>query len=168
MLRQGIATNISSQRNVVDTFHRASKLKWSFLVLVVRLDHLVHEGGAVGWELLTRGGAVGGGQVEEGVHLVAWGVWFSQCTAAIIQILIATMLSPSSWDSCSSTSSGRGGRRRRRTLPGWTLTRWTLSWKITHNEDVETYQVSSSVQSRKATSTTVSRPGIWLADSRKN
>ena len=63
--------NISSQRHVVDTFHRASKLKWSFLVLVVRLDHLVHEGGAVGRELLTRGGAVGGGQVEEGVHLVA-------------------------------------------------------------------------------------------------
>ena len=30
-------------------------------------------------------------------------------------------------------------------------------------EDVETYQVSSSVQSRKATSSTVSRPGIWLA-----
>ena len=60
-----------SQRHVVGTFHRASKLKWSFLVLVVRLDHLVHEGGAVGGELLTRGGAVGGGQVEEGVHLVA-------------------------------------------------------------------------------------------------
>ena len=52
-------------------FHSASKLKRSFLVLVVRLDHLVHEGGAVGGELLTRGGAVGGGQVEEGVHLVA-------------------------------------------------------------------------------------------------
>ena len=71
MLRQGIVANISSQRHVVDTFHRASKLKWSFLVLVVRLDHLVHEGGAVGGELLTRGGAVEGGQVEEGVHLVA-------------------------------------------------------------------------------------------------
>ena len=35
------------------------------------------------------------------------------------------------------------------------------------SEDVETYQVSSSVQSRKATSSTVNRPGIWLADSRK-
>ena len=33
---------------LLGTFHRASKLKWSFLVLVVRLDHLVHEGGAVG------------------------------------------------------------------------------------------------------------------------
>ena len=51
-------------------FHSASKLKWSFLVLVVRLDHLVNKGGAVGGELLTSGGAVGGGQVEEGVHLV--------------------------------------------------------------------------------------------------
>ena len=70
MLRQGIVANISSQRHVVDTFHRASKLKWSFLVLVVRLDHLVHEGGAVGGELLTRGGAVEGGQVEERVHLI--------------------------------------------------------------------------------------------------
>ena len=96
-------------------FHSASKLKWSFLVLVVRLDHLVHEGGAVGGKLLTGGGAVGGGQVEEGVHLVGLGLIF---TAAIIQILIATLLLPSWWDSCSSTSSGRGGRRRRRTLPG--------------------------------------------------
>ena len=72
----------------------------------------------------------------------------------------ATWLLPPLWDSCSSTRSGRGGRRRGRTLPGWTLTRWTLSWKI---KDVETYHVSSSVQSRKATSSTVSRPGIWLA-----
>ena len=66
-----------SQRHVVDTFHSASKLKWFFLVIVVRLDHLVHEGGAVGGELLTRGGAVGGGQVEEGVHLVGLGLIFT-------------------------------------------------------------------------------------------
>ena len=41
-----------------------------FLVLVVRLHHLLHEGGGGGGELLTGGGAVGGGQVEERVHLV--------------------------------------------------------------------------------------------------
>ena len=41
-----------------------------FLVLVVRLDHFLHEGGGRGGELLTGSGAVGGGQVEEGVHLV--------------------------------------------------------------------------------------------------
>ena len=41
-----------------------------FLVLVVRLDHFLHEGGGGGGELLAGGGAVGGGQVEEGVHLV--------------------------------------------------------------------------------------------------
>ena len=42
----------------------------AFLVLVVRLDHFLHEGGGGGGELLAAGGAVGGGQVEEGVHLV--------------------------------------------------------------------------------------------------
>ena len=52
-------------------------MKWFFLVIVVRLDHLVHEGGADGGELLTRGGAVGGGQVEEGVHLVGLGLIFT-------------------------------------------------------------------------------------------
>ena len=41
-----------------------------FLLLVVRLDHFLHEGGGGGGELLAGGGAVGGGQVEEGVHLV--------------------------------------------------------------------------------------------------
>ena len=41
-----------------------------FLVIVVRLDHFLHEGGGGGGELLAGGGAVGGGQVEEGVHLV--------------------------------------------------------------------------------------------------
>ena len=41
-----------------------------FLLLVVRPDHLLHEGGGGGGELLAGGGAVGGGQVEEGVHLV--------------------------------------------------------------------------------------------------
>ena len=41
-----------------------------FLVLVVRLDHSLHEGGGGGGELLAAGGAVGGGQVEERVHLV--------------------------------------------------------------------------------------------------
>ena len=42
-----------------------------FLLLVVRLDHFLHEGEGGGGELLAGGGAVGGGQVEEGVHLVA-------------------------------------------------------------------------------------------------
>lgn len=134
-----------------------------FLVLVVRLHHLLHEGGGGGGELLTGGGAVGGGQVEERVHLVGrrWGYPLSRDASQMMQNKLgATWLLPPLWDSCSSTRSGRGGRRRGRTLPGWTLTRWTLSWKI---KDVETYHVSSSVQSREATSSTVSRPGIWLA-----
>ena len=41
-----------------------------FLLLVVRLDHFLHEGEGGGGELLAGGGAVGGGQVEERVHLV--------------------------------------------------------------------------------------------------
>ena len=129
---------------------------------LIRVDQHIQKGGAGGRSLLVGGGAVGGGQVEEGVHLVGrrWDTLSRDASQMMQNKSGATWLLPPLWDSCSSTRSGRGGRRRGRTLPGWTLTRWTLSWKI---KDVETYHVSSSVQSREATSSTVSRPGIWLA-----
>ena len=144
-------------------FHSASKLKWSFLVLVVRLDHLVNKGGAVGGELLTSGGAVGGGQVEEGVHLVGLGLiftmqlyryWLRLCSyhpsGIVVRVQVVGEEAGEDEEPCQGEH-WQGGRCLARSL----------------SEDVETYQVSSSVQSRKATSSTVNRPGIWLADSRK-
>ena len=38
---------------------------------LIRVDQHIQKGGAGAGELLAGGGAVGGGQVEEGVHLVA-------------------------------------------------------------------------------------------------
>ena len=37
---------------------------------LIRVDQHIQKGGAAGGELLIDGGAVGGGQVEERVHLV--------------------------------------------------------------------------------------------------
>ena len=44
---------------------------------LIRVDQHIQKSGAGGGYLLTGGGAVGGGQVEEGVHLVGLGLIFT-------------------------------------------------------------------------------------------
>ena len=130
---------------------------------LIRVDQHIQKSGTGGGYLLTGGGAVGGGQVEEGVHLVGLGLiftmqlyryWLRLCSyhpsGIVVRVQVVGEEAGEDEEPCQGEH-WQGGRCLARSL----------------SEDVETYQVSSSVQSRKATSSTVNRPGIWLADSRK-